>query len=95
MDDTPRRQRLSGYVMRDYQHTIATLTAARDSQGVSLRRLSRRTDCTAVTLSANLGGRNRMDAHTLHQLAGALGYAVALIPQRHRGVRPTGTGWPA
>lgn len=27
--------------------------------------------------------------------AHVLGFAVALVPQRHPGTRPTGTGWPA
>jgi len=81
MSDQPGRQQLHGYVMRDYDETIATLAAARKSQGVSLRQLATRTDCAPGTLSENLRGLHRMDALTLLQVADALGYDLALIPR--------------
>lgn len=71
-------------VMRDYDQAIATLAAARESQGVSLRQLAEHTDCARATLSENLRGRHRMDALTLLQVADALGLDVALIPREDR-----------
>jgi transcriptional regulator with XRE-family HTH domain len=72
----------AGYLMRDYEHLVATLAASRDSQGISLRALAEHTGCGPATLSENLRGIHRMDALTAVQVAQALGYDLALIPRK-------------
>lgn len=37
----------------------------------------------------------RLDVGAVIETAAAFGYHVALVPSRHPGARPTGTGWPA
>jgi DNA-binding phage protein len=81
---SPGRKRFSGYRLRDYDHTIATLAASRECQGISLSRLAEHTDCAPTTLSENLRSRHRMDVLTLLQVAGALGFDLALIPKGTR-----------
>jgi lambda repressor-like predicted transcriptional regulator len=80
-DGVPGRQHLTGYRITGYDHLIAALGRSRESQGISLRALAERTDCSAATLSENLRGRHRMDAVTALQIAAALGYDLALIDQ--------------
>lgn len=36
-----------------------------------------------------------LSTETLLDTAAVFGFDVALVPQRHPGARPTGTGWPA
>jgi transcriptional regulator with XRE-family HTH domain len=71
-----------------------TLRELRHNAGLSLRQLSQ-----LASLSASgIQKRERSTAGyvgILIEHVRPLGYAVALIPQRHPGARPTGTGWPA
>jgi transcriptional regulator with XRE-family HTH domain len=64
------------------------------------RRLSRRDVADRLFVSCKtVANRERcelgMSTDVLIDTAHVLGFAVALVPQRHRGARPTGTGWPA
>jgi transcriptional regulator with XRE-family HTH domain len=81
MSDKPGRQQLTGYVLRDYGHAIAVLGRARESRGVTIAQLAAHVGTTAQTLSWNLRGKHRMDAHNLLAAFDALGYDLALIPR--------------
>jgi transcriptional regulator with XRE-family HTH domain len=64
------------------------------------RKLSQRELATRLNLSKNAivyreSGRFHMDLDAVLRTAQAFGYNLALIPARHPGARPTGTGWPA
>jgi DNA-binding XRE family transcriptional regulator len=47
------------------------------------------------TIRFREAGRVHFTFDAAQQTARVFGYDVALIPQRHPGARPTGTGWPA
>jgi transcriptional regulator with XRE-family HTH domain len=49
---------------------------------------------TGTLINRELGARG-IPTDALIDTAHVLGFSVALIPQRHPGARPTGTGWPA
>ena len=71
-----------------------TLRQLRLGAGLTIRQLARR-----AHISPN-GVHKREASHAgyltmLAQHVGVLGFAVALVPQRHPGARDTGTGWPA
>jgi transcriptional regulator with XRE-family HTH domain len=71
-----------------------TLHQLRLDAGLSIRQVARR-----AHVSANgVYKRETSRASYLGMLVehvGVLGYTVALVPARHPGARPTGTGWPA
>jgi len=71
-----------------------TLHKLRLDAGLTLRQVAR-----AAHISANgVHKREVSRAGYLGMLVehvGVLGYTVALVPARHPGARPTGTGWPA
>lgn len=75
------REELSGWRLRDYDHAVTVLTAARHHRGITLRELAAAAGCTGSTLSRGLRGVHRVDAHTLLAVADALGFDVALIPR--------------
>lgn len=80
MSTKPGRQQLSGYVMASYNHAIATLGAARESQGISQNALGRRAGWAPATVSNALTGEHEVRGSRLFELADALGYDLALIP---------------
>jgi transcriptional regulator with XRE-family HTH domain len=86
---------------------VTTIPLLSDRQiGPLLRRLRKREGLTLEQLGARVhltrkGVWNRelnsraITAGALLDTAHALGFTVALVPQRHPGARDTGTGWPA
>lgn len=63
------------------------------------RRLSRLQVAERLFVSQKtVGNRERctlgISTQDLVDMAHVFGYVVALVPQRHPGARPTGTGWP-
>lgn len=75
------RQQLSGYVVRDYEHMMATLAAARESQQVTFAEVARRAGCYLQQVFNWFSGGAECRARRLFALAAALGYDVALIPR--------------
>lgn len=76
------------------RHIGPLLRQLRQDAGLTLRQLSTRTHLSISGISkreqAHAGYVDIFVEHTR-----ALGYGVALIPERHPGARETGTGWPA
>lgn len=86
------------------EHTVIPLTSDRQI-GPTLARLRRDAGLTVRQLATRLHvspsgvAKREKSQASYHALlidtAHVLGFAVALVPQRHPGARPTGTGWPA
>lgn len=70
------------------------LRQLRLSGGLTIRQVARRAHISPNGVhkreASNAGYLDMLVEH-----AQVLGYAVALVPQRHPGARDTGTGWPA
>jgi DNA-binding transcriptional regulator YiaG len=82
MDVTPAEyRRLAGYVLRDYDHAIATLRESREDQRLSRRALAPRAGCSMSSLSYWETGTAWPLAPNLFALAAALGYDLALVPR--------------
>lgn len=77
------------------RHAAAVFRHLRENRHLSRLDLADRLFVTQKTV----GNRERcelgMSTEVLLDTAHVLGYTVALVPQRHAGARPTGTGWPA
>ena len=63
--------------------------------GLSQTELGRRLYMSKGGVSKREIGARAMTAGALIESAHAVGFDVALVPSRHPGARPTGTGWPA
>lgn len=70
-----------------------TLRRLRLDAGLSLRQVARLAHVSANGVQKREASRASY-LGMLVEHVGALGYAVALVPARHPGARPTGTGWP-
>ena len=81
MSDTPGRQQLSGYVMRDYDQAIATLRRSWISQGLTQQEIADRIGGARHRISTTLSGESEAPSRRLFALADALGYDLALIPR--------------
>lgn len=78
----------------DHQRHIGTiLRGLRHDAGLTLRDVGHRAHVSKSGVSKR-ETNNGITAGALIDHAQVLGYAVALVPQRHPGARPTGTGWP-
>lgn len=76
------------------EHVGPLLRRLRLDAGLTMRQLGAR----AHMSTSGIAKRETARAGYVGILIGhaqALGYGVALVPQRHPGARPTGTGWPA
>lgn len=69
------------------------LRLLRTDAGLTIRDLAAKTQSSPTGICRR-ENRNGITAWGLIDHARALGFDVALIPARHRGGRPTGTGWP-
>lgn len=67
----------------------------RVGRGLTRRDLAARLYVSAKTVANRERCELGMTTEVLIDTAHVLGFAVALVPQRHPGARPTGTGWPA
>ncbi|GAA2696443.1 helix-turn-helix domain-containing protein [Actinoplanes palleronii] len=69
------------YRLRDYDHAIAALNANRESRQISISKLAATVKAGRTEVSLWLLGKRKPAAQRLFDLAGALGYDLALIPK--------------
>jgi len=81
--------------IRNSQHLARLLRHLRETAGITRRDLATRLFVSQTTVANREQHQRGVASDALVDHAHALGYQVALIPARRRGVRPTGTGWPA
>jgi transcriptional regulator with XRE-family HTH domain len=81
--------------IRNAQHLARLAQHLRQAAGLTRRDIAARLFVSPTTVANRERGAYGFDTDTLVDVAHILGFDVALIPQRRRGVRPTGTGWPA
>jgi len=81
MTDIPGRQQLTGYRLRDPDHLVAALRQAQISRGPTLQRIAEQVGCARSTASGLLNGNHTEMLARWFDLADALGYDLALIPQ--------------
>ena len=74
-------QQLSGHLVRDYDHLIATLVARRNSQGLNNAEVAQRIPIDRASVSRWLCGVNEPLAGRLVDLVHALGCDLAVIPR--------------
>lgn len=67
----------------------------REQRRLTRRELAARLFVSNVTVSNREHGVRGYATDALIDTAHVLGFDVALVPSRHPGARPTGTGWPA
>lgn len=65
------------------------------ANGLTMEQLGARVHISKKGVSNREHHGRAVTAGALIETANALGYTVALVPARHPGARPTGTGWPA
>jgi transcriptional regulator with XRE-family HTH domain len=63
--------------------------------GLSQTALGKRVHMSKGGISKRELEARAMTVGALIESGRAFGFDLALVPARHRGVRPTGTGWPA
>jgi hypothetical protein len=64
------------------------------AHGIGVTELGRRVYADRGTIYDRESGRYGFHTEALIATAAVFGFDVALMPKRHPGVRPTGTGWP-
>lgn len=67
----------------------------REQLGLTRRELAARLYVTGTTVAKRENGEHGYATDALIDTAHVLGFDLALVPSRHPGARPTGTGWPA
>jgi transcriptional regulator with XRE-family HTH domain len=77
------------------RHAARLFRHFRETARITRRDLARRLFVTGTTVAKRENGEHGYATDALIDTAHVLGFAVALVPQRHPGARPTGTGWPA
>ncbi len=77
------------------RHAARLFRHFREAASLTRRELGKRLFVSCTTVSNRELGVRGYPTDALIDTAHVLGYAVALVPQRHPGARPTGTGWPA
>jgi transcriptional regulator with XRE-family HTH domain len=82
-------------IVLDRHHLRAAFRQMRHNRKLTQRQLAERLRAHPRTIGYRESGQNHFDFDAIQQTARAFGYDVALVPQRHPGARPTGTGWPA
>lgn len=76
------------------RHAARLFRYFREQAGLTRRDLGARLFVSNVTVANREYGVRGIATDALIDTAHVLGFAVALIPQRHPGARNTGTGWP-
>lgn len=76
------------------RHAARLLRHLREQLGLSRRTLGARLFVNAATVANREHGVRGIATDALIDMAHVLGFDVALVPARHPGARPTGTGWP-
>jgi transcriptional regulator with XRE-family HTH domain len=82
-------------VIPNERYAARLLQHLREQLGLTRRDMARRLFVSNVTVANREYGTRGIATDALIDHAHVLGFAVALVPQRHPGARPTGTGWPA
>lgn len=77
------------------RHAAQLFRHLRETRHLTRRAVADRLFVSAKTVANRERGELGMTTDVLLDTAHVFGYAVALVPQRHPGARPTGTGWPA
>lgn len=77
------------------RHAARLLRHFREQAGLTRREVGKRLFVSGTTVAKREQGAHGYATDALIDTAHVLGYAVALVPQRHPGARDTGTGWPA
>lgn len=81
--------------IRNSQHLARVLRHLRETAGMSCRDLAGRLFISQKSIGDRERGHRDWDTDSTIDAANIHGFDLALIPQRRRGARPTGTGWPA
>jgi DNA-binding XRE family transcriptional regulator len=81
-------------IIIDRRHLAKAFRQMRITRKLTQRQLADRLCVHQHTISTR-ENRAQLDITAAFETAHAFGYAVALVPLRHPGARPTGTGWPA
>lgn len=81
--------------IRNSQHLARVFRHLRETAKMSRRGLAARLFISPKSLGDRETFRRQWDTDSTIDVAHILGFDVALIPARHPGARPTGTGWPA
>lgn len=76
------------------RHLAQLLQHLRQGRGLSRREMARRLFVSHKTVANREQQTRVLNTDDLIDTAYVLGFNVTLTPQRHRGARPTGTGWP-
>lgn len=77
------------------RHAAHLFRHLREQTGLTRRELATRLFLTPKTVGDRECQVRTIIADEAIDHAHVLGFQLALIPQRHPGARPTGTGWPA
>lgn len=77
------------------RHAALLFRHLRAQHGLSRAEVARRLFVSRKTLMNRETGVRTIISDEAIGHARVFGYDLALIPQRHPGARPTGTGWPA
>lgn len=76
------------------RHAARVFRYLREARHLTRRDVADRLFVSAKTVANRERCELGMTAEVLLDTAHVFGYTVALVPQRHPGARPTGTGWP-
>lgn len=77
------------------RHAARLFQHLRQQLKLTRRDLGGRLFVTGTTVAKRERGEHGIATDALIDTAYVLGFDLALIPARHPGARPTGTGWPA
>jgi len=77
------------------RHAALLFRHLREQQHLTRRDLASRLFVSAKTVGDRERGTKGYALDAAIDTAYVVGFGLALVPQRHPGARPTGTGWPA
>lgn len=80
-------------IVIDRRHLAASFREMRLNRKLTQQQLGVRLHVHQHTVSYRESG-SLLDVDAALRTAHVFGYDLALIPKRHPGARPTGTGWP-
>lgn len=81
-------------IVIDRRHLAAEFRRMRLNRKLTQHDLAQRLYVHQHTISVR-ENHARLDLAAIIDTAAVFGYDLALVPSRHPGARPTGTGWPA
>lgn len=82
-------------VVRSGRHAAQLVRHLRERAGLTRRQAAARLFVSHKTVCNREHAARSLSTDDLIDHAHISGYDVALVPARHPGARPTGTGWPA